>query len=147
VYFNGDIRAVAADRKLLFASVMARATLPHGIYGQAGYAYREVFLDNFNLTAGPQHVASGFAGMRFPIHKLKVRVNVGIGGRFRSATHGLSGGDDDARFLVEAYLGFDLKSFHFFWNYTNLLNITYYVGGYRQPGRAIWWGFTWAFID
>jgi hypothetical protein len=87
-------------------------------------------------------------GVRFPVRKLKIMLNAAVGGRFRSASaQYFGGGSDDARILPEAYFSFDLKSFHFFYNYTNLLNANYYFGGYRQPGRAIWWGFTWAFVD
>ncbi len=146
-YAKGDYRATAADRNLVYASVSARLTLPHGIFGQGAYAFRHVYHSAIDYAEGPRQIASGYAGIRFPIHKLKIMVNGAIGGRFRSETRNLLGGNDGARFVAEAYLGFDLKSFHFFYNYTNLLNVNYFAGGYNQPGRAIWWGFTWAFID
>jgi len=147
-YDNGNYRAVAVDRNLFFAALTARLTLPKGFYGQASYAFRDVYHDGINFTEGPQHQASGYAGVRFPIRKLKIMLNAAIGGCFRSASaQYFGGGSDDARMLAEAYFSFDLKSFHFFYNYTNLLNVNYYFNGYLQPGRAIWWGFNWAFVD
>ena len=147
-YANGNYRAVTVDRNLFFAALTARLTLPKGFYGQASYAFRNVYHDGINLTEGPQHQASGYAGVRFPVRKLKIMLNAAVGGRFRSASaQYFGGGSDDARMLAEAYFSFDLKSFHFFYNYTNLLNANYYFGGYLRPGRAIWWGFNWAFID
>gem|GEM_PF-2250094 len=147
-YANGNYRAVAVDRNLFFATLTARLTLPKGFYGRASYAFRNVYHDGINLTEGPQHQASGYAGIRFPVRKLKIMLNAAVGGRFRSASAQYFGsGSDDARMLAEAYFSFDLKSFHFFYNYTNLLNANYYSNGYRQPGRAIWWGFNWAFVD
>jgi hypothetical protein len=147
-YTSGNYRAVALDRNLFFAALTARLTLPKGFYGQASYAFRNAYHDGINLTEGPQHQASGYVGVRFPVRKLKIMLNAAVGGRFRSASaQYFGGGSDDPRILPEAYFSFDLKSFHFFYNYTNLLNANYYFGGYRQPGRAIWWGFTWAFVD
>ena len=147
-YANGNYRAVAVDRNLFFAALTARLTLPKGFYGQASYAFRNVYHDGINLTEGPQHQASGYAGVRFPVRKLKIMLNAAIGGRVRSASaQYFGGGSDDARMLAEAYFSFDLKSFHFFYNYTNLLNANYDFGGYLRPGRAIWWGFNWAFVD
>jgi hypothetical protein len=147
-YANGQYQAVALDRNLFFASLTTRLTLPKGFYGQASYAFRNVYHDGINLSEGPQHQASGYAGVRFPVRKLKIMLNAAVGGRFRSASARYFGGaGDDARMLAEAYFSFDLKSFHFFYNYTNLLNTNYDFGGYLQPGRAIWWGFNWAFID
>jgi hypothetical protein len=147
-YANGNYRAVAADRNLLFAALTARLTLPKGFYGRASYAFRNVYHDGINLTEGPQHQASGYAGVRFPVRNLKILLNAAVGGCFRSASAQYFGsGSDDARMLAEAYFSFDLKSFHFFFDYTNLLNANYYFGGYLRPGREIWWGFNWAFID
>jgi hypothetical protein len=147
-YANGSYSAVAVDRNLFFAALTARLTLPKGFYGQASYAFRNVYHNGITFTEGPQHLASGYAGVRFPVRKLKITVNAAIGGRVRSASaQYFGGGGDDARMLTEAYLGFDLKSFHFFYNFANLLDADYSFGGYRQPKRAIWWGFNWAFVD
>jgi hypothetical protein len=147
-HINGNYRAVAVDRNVFFAALTARLTLPKGFYGQASYAFRNVYRDGINLTQGPQHQASGYAGVRFPVRKLKITLNAAVGGRFRSASmQYFGGGGDDARMLTEAYFSVDLKSFHFFYNYTNLLNTRYPFGGYLQTGRAIWWGFNWAFVD
>ena len=147
-YANGSYSAVAIDRSLFFAALTTRLTLPKGFYGQASYAFRNVYHDGITFTEGPQHQASGYAGVRFPVRKFKIMLSAAVGGRFRSASAQYFGsGSDDARMLPEAYFTFDLKSFHFFYNYTNLLNANYYFGGYLRPGRAIWWGFNWAFVD
>jgi hypothetical protein len=146
-YSDGDYQVVAQDRNLFYSSASLRMSLPRGIYGQASYGFRRVFVAAQDYSEGTEHSASGYAGIRFPVHKLKIMINAAVGGRFRTLTRFLPGGEDDARFLTEAYLSFDLKSFHFFWNYADLLDLAYSVGGYLQPGRQIWWGFNWAFID
>ncbi len=147
-YVNGDYQATAVDRGLFFAALTARLTLPKGFYGRVAYAFRNVSHQGIDYTLGPPHQASGYLGVRFPVRKLKIWLNGAVGGRFRSSSTQYFGGDsDDARVLPEAYLSFDLKSFHFFFDYTNLFDAKYYFGKLLQPGRAIWWGFNWAFVD
>jgi hypothetical protein len=143
-----DYSVGALDRNLFFASARTRLTLPRGFYGVGGYAYRIVYHQGINYTYGPQHLASGLLGVRFPINKLKIVINAAVGGKFRSATvYALTGNRDDATMILESFLSFDLKRFHFFYNYTDLLDIDYSLNGLPQFGRSLWWGFTWEFFN
>lgn len=148
VYANGDYQVAPFDRSLFFASLQSRLSLPYGFYGIGSYALRSVYQSGVDYTYGPQHLASGIVGFRFPINKLKIMVNAALGCKYRSlAARHLDGTSDNATAILESYLSFDLKRFHFFYNYTNLLDINYSLNGLPQPGRSRWWGFTWEFLD
>ena len=139
---------LALDRSLAFASASLRVRLPYSGFLSGAYAIRQVYDDGVSYTYGAEHEADGFAGFRFWVERFQITVTAAIGGKFRSQTSRyLDGSGDDDKFAAESFLSFDLKRFHFFWNYTNLLDQDLIINGRWQPGRSHWWGFSWEFFD
>ncbi|MFH2056940.1 MAG: hypothetical protein ABIJ61_13360 [bacterium] len=135
-------------QSLLFGTVNMNLTLPWGMFASAAYGARQVASHGSNYTYGPEHELDGFTGIRFWFDRFQIIVTAAVGGKYRSNTiRYLDGSSDTDKFVAESFLSFDLKRFHFFWNYTNLLDTSYSLNGRRQPGRSHWWGFSWEFFD
>ena len=80
--------------------------------------------------------------------KVLVTVSGAASIKFRSATNRyFDGGSDGTLALTESFLSFDLKQFHFYYNFNNVLSTKYSLDGLTQPGRSLWWGFRWEFFD
>ncbi len=147
-YYYSDYHPIAVDRNLIFATTRLHLSLPHNAYLSAAYGYRQVFKDDIDYTYGPEHLANGLVGWRYLIPKLEVTVSASAGVKYRSPTlRYFDGSGDNAKFVAESFLSFDLKRFHFFYNYTNLFDTEYALNGRFQPGRSRWWGFTWEFVN
>jgi hypothetical protein len=144
----GEHVASNMNCRLMFASVECRVA-PHGrLTGLLTYGIRDVADEGETLTLGPQHTAAALLLYRLPIRRLAVFVNLGAGAEFRSASNRyFIGAPEDGVMTVDSYLGFDLKRFHFFFNFDNLLDTEYTLGGLRQRGRSYWWGFKWTLLD
>ncbi|MGB5105169.1 MAG: TonB-dependent receptor [Candidatus Zixiibacteriota bacterium] len=144
----GETRPVEVDKSVLYASVQGRAQPFSRVSLMLAYGVRKAKTDGADVTVGPQHTASGSTWYGFPIKRFKLWVNFGVGAAFRSAINRhMYGGVEDGIVIAESYFSFDLKRFHFYFNYHNLLNVDYTMNGVEQPGRSTWWGFRWKFID
>lgn len=144
----GETRPVEVDKNAMYACVQGRAHPFNRLSTVFAYGIRQVKSGGTDATLGPQHTASGSAWYGFPIARFKLWVNFGVGATFRSAINRHTyGGVEDGVVIAESYFSFDLKRFHFYFNYHNLLNVDYTLNGVDQPGRSIWWGFRWKFID
>ncbi len=144
----GRYQAVESDNNILFGVMKARLEPHNRVTANVAYAIRNVTRDGEDITFGPMHTANASAWYHFPINRLKIWLNIGAGATFRSAVNRyLAGGVEDGVFVTESYLSFDLKRFHFYFNYHNLLDVDYTLNNIKQPGRSVWWGFKWTFID
>ncbi len=144
----GEIRPVAKDQSVAYASVKGSAQPFERVYTTFGYGIRRVQDAGANLTSGPLHTANCAVWYRFPFNRFKVWLSVGAGANFRSAINrSLFGGVDNGVAIAETYSSFDLKRFHFYFNFHNVTNVKYTMNGLEQPGRSVWWGFKWSFID
>lgn len=144
----GRYRAVESDNIILFGVVRARLVPSSRLTANIAYAIRSVTREGEDITFGPMHSANASTWFRFPINRLKIWLNLGAGATFRSAVNRyLAGGVEDGVLVTESYFSFDLKRFHFYFNYHNLLDVSYTLNNIKQPGRSIWWGFKWTFVD
>lgn len=144
----GRYRALELDNTILFGVIKAKLEPFNGVTTNVAYAIRSVTSDGEDVAFGPMHTASASAWYHFPINRLKIWLNIGAGATFRSAVNRyLAGGVEDGVFVTESYLSFDLKRFHFYFNYHNLLDVSYTLNNIKQPGRSVWWGFKWTFVD
>ncbi len=143
---NGTYQATELDREVTFASLQTRMRLSSRLRFDASVGARHVEGDDLDYTAGPATTGSIIGWYLLPITSVKVDITAGAGGRFRSDANGYDpGSGEDAVFITDTYLSFDLKKFHFFFNFTNVFDLSYTLNGVQQPGRSIWWGFNWAF--
>ena len=144
----GRYSAVEADYNVLYGTLKVHAEPFTRVTANASYGLRNVSSGGNEITSGPIHTANGSAWYRFPISRFKLWLNVGAGATFRSAANRyLAGGVEDGVILTETYFSFDLKRFHFYINYQNLLDVEYTLNNIQQPGRSVWWGFKWNFVD
>lgn len=144
----GDYWIEEEDRNLFTAGAGVAIDLPYRFYINGAYGYSEISFGNTNYSYGPQHQLSGLLGTRLFVPKLEVTLSGALGLKYRSsALRYFGGGTDEAGLITESFLSVDLKSFHFFYNFHNLLSREYYLNGLVQPGRSLWWGFTWEFLD
>lgn len=148
VYLS-EVHPTLVDRNILYATLRTTVQLHSRINLYLFYGVRSVESDGVDVLYGPQHTAGGFANYRFPIGKMKLWFNVGAGGTFRSANNqNLYGGPEEGVFLTEGYLSFDLKRFHFYFNYHNIFDQGYTQNGIDNSfGRSVFWGFRWTFIN
>jgi hypothetical protein len=145
---RGNYRPEALDRNLAFASATVDLDLPFNSFTHISYATRQLYNNKIDYTFGPKHQLAGLGGLTYYIGKLNVTVTAAVGGQYRSSVNRYQDGSgDDDKVILESFLSFDLKKFRFFWNYTNLLDTRYSINGRLQPGRSLWWGFTWGFVD
>jgi len=143
---NGTFQAEAVDRDLLFATAQLRMQLSTRIHVDAAVGSRQVKNGGIDYTSGPTYTGSILGWYVLPVEKVKVDITFGLGGKFRSDGNPyLIGRGDDAVFITDSYLSFDLKNFHLFFNFTNVFDLSYTLNGLQQPGRSLWWGFNWAF--
>lgn len=146
--YVADVSVVERDRSVFYGTLKTNLTISSRVSANLGYGVRSVRGAGDNVTFGAMHTAHGSAYYHFPINKLKLWLNVGVGAAFRSAADRyLLGGPEDGVIVAETYFSFDLKRFHLYFNYHNLLGVDYTLNGIQQPGRSVWWGFSWAFID
>lgn len=144
----GGYRAVAADKEVLYGLLKGRAQPLNRVTTEFVYGIREVHSEGKDVTSGPMHTANGSAWYHFPFNRFKLWLNFGAGASFRSAANRyLAGGIENGVLIAETYFSFDLKRFHFYFNYHNLLDTSYTLNNVEQPGRSVWWGFKWKFID
>lgn len=144
----GGYNAVEADKNVLYGTVKIHAEPFNRVNASAAYGLRYVSSGGNDVTSGPIHTANGSTWYRFPINRYKLWMNIGVGATFRSAVNRyLAGGRENSVIMTESYFSFDLKRFHFYFNYHNLLDVEYTLNNIRQPGRSVWWGFKWNFVD
>jgi len=144
----GRYSAVEVDKNVFYGTLKVHAEPFTRVTANASYGLRNVSSGGKEITSGPIHTANGSAWYRFPINRFRLWLNVGAGATFRSAANRyLAGGVEDGVILTETYFSFDLKRFHFYFNYQNLLDVEYTLNNIQQPGRSVWWGFKWNFVD
>ena len=144
----GRNQAEESDNNVLYSSIKVRVEPLRQVTANLDYAVRKVTRGGDDVTSGPMHTANGSAWYHFPINRLKIWLNIGAGATFRSAVNRyLAGGIEDGVIVAETYFSFDLKRFHFYFNYHNVLDVSYTLNNIEQPGRSVWWGFRWAFVD
>lgn len=147
-YIYGDFQPQTVDRNLVFITAQARCPLPYNFWMAGTYGYRQLYKNGIDYTYGPEHTAAGLLGVSFLIPKVLVTVSGAAAVKFRSAANRyFDGGNDGALALSESFLSFDLKQFHFYYNFNNVLSTKYSSDGLTQPGRSLWWGFRWEFLD
>jgi hypothetical protein len=147
-YIYGDFQSRAVDRNLVFMTAQARCQLPYNFWVAGTYGYRQLYKSGINYTYGPEHTGAGLAGVSLLVPKVLVTVSGAASVKFRSATNRyFDGGNDGTLALTESFLSFDLKQFHFYYNFNNVLSTKYSLDGLTQPGRSLWWGFRWEFLD
>jgi len=144
----GSYQAVGLDRSFIFFSSEGMLSLPYNFHLSAAHTYRQVYQNKINYTYGAEHNLTGFSGTSFMIPKVDILLDASAGLKYRSVTNKyFASGGDNSVLMFEVFLTFNLKAFHFFWNYNNVLSKEYYVNGILQPGRSIWWGFRWRFMN
>ncbi len=143
---NGTFQPVPLDRNLFFATFQSSISLTSRLHLDAAFGRQRVKQGGTDDTYGPENTGSVVGWYKYFVKKYQVDITVGAGGRFRSDCNPyFVGGGDQAVFITDSYLSFDLKKFHLFFNFTNVFDLYYTLNGLQQPGRSMWWGFNWAF--
>ncbi len=144
----GEFVASGIDQDLWFATLESRWQPHDRVTAMLNYGYRQVTASDSTITLGPAHTAAALVLYKLPVRRFQIDLSFGLGAKFRSATdRHFSGEPEDGVLTLDSYFTFDLKSFHFFFNFENLLDTEYTVAGLDQLGRSVWWGFNWAFLD
>ncbi len=144
----GETLPIETDHSILYAGAQGRFQPTNRVAMNLSYGIRKANSDGSDVTLGPKHTAAGSAWYGFPVKRFKLWINFGAGATFRSAVNRqVYGGVEDGVVIAESYFSFDLKRFHFYFNYHNVFDVAYTMAGIEQPGRSIWWGFRWKFID
>ncbi len=144
----GEFAASGIDQDLWFATLESRWQPHDRVSAMLNYGFRQVTASDSTVTLGPAHTVAALVLYKLPVRRFQVDLSFGLGAKFRSATDRHFIGDpEDGVLTLDSYFTFDLKSFHFFFNFENLLDTEYTVAGLDQLGRSVWWGFNWAFLD
>lgn len=144
----GEFRAAGIDREMWLVSLESQWSLHPRLEAELNYGLRRVTAEGENVTFGPAHTAAGIVMYRLPIRRFRVDLHFGVGTKLRSAAdRNFVGAPEDGALTADTYFNFDLKSFHFFFNFENVFDTKYTVSGLDQRGRSVWWGFNWAFLD
>ncbi len=145
---NFSFAVEPAQGTLAHASIEGRLRPHPRLALDFGYGLRQLRDDGSSLHLGSSSVGSAQVLYSIPVARYSIRLNLGLGARYYSAVdRRLFGSAEEGVALLDAYSGFDLKRFHFFLNFNNLTDFVYTSGSRRQPGRSVWWGFRWAFVD
>jgi len=144
----GEFGAVGIDRNVWLVSLESQWRLHSRLEAEVNYGLRRVTAAGENVTLGPAHTAAGIVMYKLPIRRFLVDLHFGVGAKLRSAAdRNFVGAPEDGTLTADTYFTFDLKSFHFFFNFENVFDTKYTVAGLDQRGRSVWWGFNWAFLD
>lgn len=144
----GEFSAAGIDRNVWLVSLESQWRMHPRLEAEVSYGLRRVTTAGENLTFGPAHTATGIVMYKLPIRRFLVDLHFGAGAKLRSAAdRNFVGAPEDGALTADTYFTFDLKSFHFFFNFENVFDTKYTVAGLDQRGRSVWWGFNWAFLD